>query len=107
MGAFKLLKSRNKLFIQVRYKASFYFLNINPASSRPLICCALWQVWASVFSSVGWVGPGRGLAWTVSRAPRHWRASWGPSVSVLSTPSLFNLHALPSGSDFPSCSHLP
>lgn len=65
MKAFKLLKSRNKLFIQVRYITAFHSVNANPTSTLLQICCGSWRALfpprTSVFSAIGWVRARWGL----------------------------------------------
>lgn len=93
MEAFKLLKSRTKLFIRVRYKVSFYFPNINPTSTLPLICCPPDKSGPQCSHlQSGW-GPGRGLGWMVSTASRSWRSLLGPlSLCSLLPVSLHPAH---------------
>lgn len=61
MKAFKLLKSRNKLFIQVRYITAFISVNANPTSTLLQICCGSWREPCSLsedLSVLCWMGEG-------------------------------------------------
>lgn len=104
MEAFKLLTSRNKIFIQVRYKAAFHFMNINSTSTVTNSLCALAPHLPSrtlVFSSIQWVGARQGLGWMVSegfrvleepsrRSPQasRSRSPGAPRASLFSLPQL-------------------
>lgn len=106
MEAFKLLKSRTKLFIRVGYKVSFYFLNLNPTSTLPLICYPPGQVWASVFSSAEWVGTKQGAGPDGLHGFQELEEPAGAPQSLFSPPCLSSSCTLCPGSDSPPCSHL-
>lgn len=56
MGAFKLLKSRNTLFIQVRDRAAFHVMDSNPSSTPSPMS---WDL-SVLTCRMGWGRQGRG-----------------------------------------------
>lgn len=71
MEAPTLLKSRNELFIQVRYKAAFRFMNVDPTGTPSPVYRVIYPPGTPVCSSVGWAGRGvAGRCPGPSRAPR-------------------------------------